>query len=527
MDAIENELMCRVGPGTSMGSALRRRWVPACMSSELPESDGAPLRVKLLGQWFVAFRDSNGNVGFLDEACPHRGASMAFARNEDCGLRCLWHGWQIAADGSLLETPNIADDHFKQRVKANAYDVAEMGGLVWVHLGAGPPPAKPDFQWTHVPDENRLIVVVEIDCNYVQPLEGLADSSHVGILHSNLISSMAGQTTSGRDGQALSQDQAPKLVVEPTDFGYHYAALRKVDGGHHARITAYAAPLTFFIAPGGQAFMSIPQDDTHSRFYNIFWRETERISDGPGREQLLDVFGLHWAQMVENGTQPRYPLTGDLGVRNTFTQDRDAMRNGSFTGLDGLTAEDAAMTDSMGPLADRGNEHLVPADLAVIRLRRILRSIAAEDADAPRRASNRANSSPPVEGVLGPDDDWHELVPHHRVAGGAIADSDLWTARAPKAIFPCDPETNDPPPRGEPCSTTSRSSTCTPTSAADGRNGPSSCSCSPRTGTWTAPSARRLPMRRLGDGVRSSSGPPHGLHRRTQDRRRCSDRARS
>jgi phthalate 4,5-dioxygenase oxygenase subunit len=431
MNPDDNERMCRVGPGTPMGEALRRRWVAACLTTDVPEPDGAPLRIKLLDEWFVVFRDSNGTVGVLDEHCPHRGASLAFARNENCGLRCLWHGWKIGVDGALHETPNIADDHFRQRVTAPSYDAVEHGGFVWVNLAGGERPPLPDYQWAHVPEDHRLIVPVDLDSNYTQPLEGLADSSHVGILHSNLVSTLTGTT---RDLSAIGRDQAPNLVVEPTDFGFHYAALRTVDepsGGHHVRVTAYAAPLLFFIAPAGQAFMSVPQDDTHSRFYNIFWSSEERLVDGPAHQQRLDIFGLHPEQLDEYGMTPQHPLVGDLGRRNRFAQNRAAMSAGSsFTGLNGLTAEDAAMTASMGDLCDRQHEHLVPADLAVIRLRRILRSIAEEDPDATRTSGTPIELITAVEAVIGPDDDWHELVPQHRVAGGAIADSDLETARA-------------------------------------------------------------------------------------------------
>jgi phthalate 4,5-dioxygenase oxygenase subunit len=415
----DNEVMCRVGPGTSMGTALRRQWLPLCLTADLPEADCPPLRLKLLGQWLVAFRDSTGKVGALDEACPHRGASLAFGRTEDCGIRCLWHGWKIAVDGTLQDTPNMHERRFKERVRANSYSVVETGGMVWVHLDGREPPPPPDYQWMHVPDDNRLIVPIDLDCNYVQPLEGLADSSHVGVLHSDTINRLAAGLGAS-DGAALSSDQAPKLVVELTDFGYHYAALRRAPASsYQVRVTAYVAPLLFLIAPGGQAFMSVPQDDTHSRFYNIFWDPDDKLADGPGREQRLTMFGLHDEQLAAAGIVARNPLTGDLGERNHFVQDRDGMRSRTtFSGLPGLTAEDAAMTSSMGPLFDRSNEHLVPADLAVIRLRRALLDIArAGGLPQPSQEMGRTETRriTAMSGVIGSDDDWHELVPQHVV----------------------------------------------------------------------------------------------------------------
>jgi phthalate 4,5-dioxygenase len=312
-------------------------------------------------------------------------------------------------------------------VQANAYHVAEAGGMVWVHLAPGLPPPVPDYQWMHVPDENLLIVPVDLDCNYVQPLEGLADSSHVGVLHNDIVRVLAEASRS--DGAALATDQAPRLVVEDTDFGFHYAALRRVPppaAGHQVRVTAYVAPWLFLIAPGGQAFMAVPQDDTHTRFYNIFWDPQRRLLDGPGREERLTTFGLHPEQLRAVGLLVTNPSTGDLGDRNRFTQDRDAMRTRqTFTGLPGLTAEDAAMTSSMGPMFDRANEHLVPSDLAVIRLRRTLLALARTQTDGHRSEPAEGSETRTItaaSGTITTDADWHDLVPQHVVTGSAELD---------------------------------------------------------------------------------------------------------
>src|SRR5205807_7732499 len=169
----ENELLCRVGPGTPMGQTLRRYWLPACLSEELPQPAGDPIRLRLLGEDFVAFRDAEGQVGVLDEACPHRGASLVLGRVEDCGLRCLYHGWKFGVDGTIQETPTEpAESSFKQRVQAPAYPVREAGDLVWVYLG--PPELKPpfpDYPWFHVPAEYRSPTKAVYDCNYMQILE--------------------------------------------------------------------------------------------------------------------------------------------------------------------------------------------------------------------------------------------------------------------------------------------------------------------------------------------------------------------
>ncbi|HEY5271744.1 MAG TPA: Rieske 2Fe-2S domain-containing protein, partial [Acidimicrobiales bacterium] len=142
----ENDYLCRVGPGTPMGAALRRYWIPACLSADLPEADSDPVRIRRVGEDLVAFRDTNGVVGILDEQCCHRGASLAFGRVEECGIRCLYHGWKYAVDGTILETPNMADSRYRQAIKAPAYPVCEVGDIVWVYLG--PPeliPPEPAF----------------------------------------------------------------------------------------------------------------------------------------------------------------------------------------------------------------------------------------------------------------------------------------------------------------------------------------------------------------------------------------------
>ena len=209
----ENELMCRVGAGTPMGEAMRRFWVPACLSAELPEPDVDPIRVELLGDTFVAFRDSKGTVGLLDEYCCHRGASLTIGRVENCGVRCLYHGWLFGADGSVLETPNVADPHFKERFKAKAYPVREAGGFVWTYLGAADKaPPFPDFAWLESEPETRLATLQVNGCNYVQMLEGLLDSSHLTLLHSTSLKRAAGSEINfAKATSHMKFDAAPRV----------------------------------------------------------------------------------------------------------------------------------------------------------------------------------------------------------------------------------------------------------------------------------------------------------------------------
>jgi len=411
----------RVGPETPMGQALRRYWTPVCLSADVAEPDCDPVRAWVLGQSVVVFRDSVGRVGVLDEACPHRKASLVFGRNEEGGIRCLWHQWKIATDGTLLEMPNNPDCAFRERVKANAYDVVESGGLVWGYFGpAELKPPFPEFEWAILPPENVLIVPVDLDCNFVRPLEGLVDTSHVSLLHADTIRNLPNDRGRG-DAAALAADSMPKLELEPTDFGFHYAAIRGLpatEGAAQVRMTAYAAPYTCFISPGDHAHISVPQDDMHTRFYNIMWSRDQRLDAGEARERLLAMYGLTDEILDLQGIRALMPPPGPLGSRNHFVQDRGAMRAGeSFTGRLGLTAEDAVMTVSIGSISDYRGEHLVPADLGVVRLRRLLndisRSVAAGEEPVGVRPATDPRRIGAPSGVLGKDEDWRRLVPDH------------------------------------------------------------------------------------------------------------------
>lgn len=428
MESVDNQrLDFRVGPDTPMGKALRRYWTPVCQSADVAEPDGDPVRVWVLGQSFVVFRDTHGRVGVLDEACPHRKASLVFGRNEAGGIRCLWHQWKIAADGAILETPNNPDRTFCERVRANAYDVVESGGLVWGYFGpAELKPAFPEFEWASLPPENVLIVPVDLDCNFVRPLEGLVDTSHVALLHADTIKALPADRGRG-DAAALAADSMPKLELEATDFGFHYAAIRNLPGEADAsqvRITAYAAPYACFISPGDHAHISVPQDDTHTRFYNIVWSRTERLDEGEARDRMLGIYGLTDDILDAQGIRATMPPPGPLGRRNHFRQDRAAMRAGeTFTGHLGLTAEDAVMTVSIGSISDYRGEHLVPADFGVVRLRRMLNEIArsvasgADPIGVKPSTDTRRISAP--SGILRDGEHWRALVPGHVVADQA------------------------------------------------------------------------------------------------------------
>jgi len=224
----ENELLTRTGPGTAMGEVMRRYWIPALLAREIAEPDGPPVRVRLLGEDLVAFRDSDGRIGLLDEYCPHRRASLWFGRNEECGLRCVYHGWKFAVDGSCVDQMNEPEENqFKHKVRLTAYPTYELSGLVWAYMG--PPekiPPLPKFAWTQAPETHRHVSKVIQDCNWLQGLEGGLDTSHAPILHRLL------KDNAGRGGIKPSNPYvracAPRLVVDITDYGYQYTGIRRL-----------------------------------------------------------------------------------------------------------------------------------------------------------------------------------------------------------------------------------------------------------------------------------------------------------
>lgn len=379
-----NERLCRVGPEQPMGRALRRYWLPVLLSSEVA-ANADPKGVELLGERFVAWRDEAGRPGLYAEACLHRGASMKLARAEGDGLRCIYHGWKFAVDGTVLETPNVGDPKFKERIRGRTFPVREAAGMLWAYLG--PREQEPEFPrwpWMDLPQANRLLTRHVEECNFVQVIEGLVDSSHLGLLHMNGLSqsSTAADLDFAQKVNSMQRNLAPRLEVEDTPFGFYYAALRQIEDEQgsrtEGRIAAFVAPCLVLNPNGDIATFVVPMGDTRTTFIHVFWSETQQLNREPLRSRHLGFIGLTPQVLDAFGVTDETLGRADRpGPHNNFLQHRAAMRRGeSWSGLPGLIEEDVAATVSAGPLRDRSNEVLSASDVGVSRLYRALLSCA-------------------------------------------------------------------------------------------------------------------------------------------------------
>jgi nitrite reductase/ring-hydroxylating ferredoxin subunit len=421
-----------------MGNSMRRYWLPALLSRELPEPEGDPRHVQLLGQDLVAFRDAEGKVGILDELCCHRGASLLLGRVEDRGIRCIYHGWKFAGDGTVLETPNVSDPRFKERIKAPAYPVQEAGGIIWTYLGPEDKcPPFPKWPFFDVPESNRLTTKHVVECNFVQVLEGLVDSSHLGVLHLNsLRASQDSGLAFANKIRSMQFDQAPVLDTEFTDFGFHYAAIREIanqgEERTEVRITAFVAPF-FVVNPNGDVLtVVVPASDARSNFFHVFWDTERKINEEPLRTEQLGFVGLDAATLSSFGLTEEYRgQPPKLYRKNSFLQDREAMRSGrSFTGLPGIVEEDVVVSVSSGPIRDRSAEHLAAADRAVTCLYKVLldctrRVSAGED---PVGLDSDVATVRGISSLLKPDQTWQALAHDHRGTRAAPGRRDAATS---------------------------------------------------------------------------------------------------
>jgi nitrite reductase/ring-hydroxylating ferredoxin subunit len=402
----ENELLTRVGAGTAMGMLMRRYWMPALLSEEIPVPDCPPVRVRLLGEDLVAFRDSEGRVGLLGEHCSHRGTSLFFGRNEGCGLTCIYHGWKYDVEGHVLETPaEPPDSDFKKKIQHTSYPCREIAGIVFTYMGPREKmPLFPAYEWVSLPAERMHVVKSFLECNYLQGIEGDFDSSHTTFLHCNNLADLA----------RLNRDGAPALEAEETGYGIRAISIRKLgENQSYVRISPFIMP-AFSIVPGpatarfdendSRAFRFwVPIEDTSTWFYILTMRDTPFSDDERASARSWIDSSYRRIRNVGNG----------------YLQDRELQKSRSYSGIKAVipAEQDGCATESMGPIYDRTREHLGYSDKTIIALRRVLLQAAkavqagGEPPHIVRDAKlNDFSRLRAVKGIVPANGSWRELL---------------------------------------------------------------------------------------------------------------------
>lgn len=371
-----------------MGALMRRYWHPALLSEEVPENDGPPIRVRLLGEDLIAFRDTSGHVGLVSAFCPHRRAPMFFGRNEDCGLRCVYHGWKFDRDGTCTDMPSEPPDSlFRQKVTIDAYPTFEGGDIIWAYLGPRETmPAPPAFRFVAVPPTHRNVVKMHQGNNWLQGLEGAIDSVHTTFLHNDDL-----QTTS------QLRRKPGEVVFERNAHGMFGAAVHDLDEAHtYIRAFGYVLPahslrvrmLTRTGSPediptvSGQIW--VPIDDENAWIYNYIYSIRD---DRPMPAEFVAARNDGYGRGV-NDLLPNYHLKASRA--NDYLIDRIKQKTQTYSGITGMNTQDIALQEGMGPILDRSLEHAAYSDRVIIQMRKLL----LECIDANERGEHPLGSAP-------------------------------------------------------------------------------------------------------------------------------------
>jgi phthalate 4,5-dioxygenase oxygenase subunit len=395
---------------------MRQHWTPVALIEEVAEPDGKPLRVEVLGESYALFRDSEGRLGMLDELCPHRKASLVLGRNEDCGLRCLYHGWKFDVEGNVQAMPSEPEGSpLKDKVKARSYPTVEWGGFVWAWLGEAE--EAPEFDPPAFAPQDGLptaILKIRVPANWAQIHEGQIDSAHSSSLHSSdmVPARVESAAADEKSWYRPSTDKSPRMQTQTTSYGFHYVAIRKpirnARTHNYLRITEFIAPYYSLIPPNNNynvASVIVPINDEESYFHFIAWGDRNTPTTEEWRDFNRAVPGVDLDQKWR-------PLRT---LENDFLQDREKMAEGNFTGIAGIPNQDIAMWVSMGARVQRHTDILGASDLAIVEFRRLM-------ADAARRVAEGGpaigTEEPRVkqaliasaEGVFPKETDWRTLV---------------------------------------------------------------------------------------------------------------------
>lgn len=423
----ENDLLTRVEGDAPMGKLMRQHWTPVCLLEEIREPGGAPVLVEVLGGRYVAFRGPDGSVGMLNELCPHRLASLVYARNEDCGLRCLYHGWAFDTQGNAVSMPSEPEGSpLMSKVKQPSYPVKEWGGYLWAWFGDKD--AVPEFDPpAFAPTEDTYVAIAKIrlNCNWAQILEGQIDSAHSSNLHSSdMVPARVDRAAADSKGwYRPSTDKAPRLEAERTSYGFHYAALRRptknAKENQYIRKTEYVAPYYACIPPNASynvTALIVPIDDENSWFHFMSWGD-----NAPDTET--------WRKFL--GAQPGVHLDQNWvsfrNEANRFQQDRKKMELGDFTGIEGIPHQDIAMWVSMGPIVNRTDDVLGASDIAIVEFRRTMADAAKAVQEGKPAIGTGADRIPQAsigsrEGVFPKTVNWRDVTEETPRAGETVAE---------------------------------------------------------------------------------------------------------
>ncbi len=367
-----NELLTQTGAGTPTGELFRQYWIPALLAEELPENDCPPVRVKILSERLIAFRDSEGRYGLIDEFCAHRGVSLWFGRVEECGIRCAYHGWKYDVTGQCVEAPSEPDNsNFCRKVKLTAYPLVKVGDVLWTSMGdPEQQPGLPEFEFVHVPPEQTYTSKRWQESNWLQALEGGIDSSHVAWLHSGGLES--DPLFRGAKGNEYSlNDLRPFFEVAEADGGLFVGARRNAeDGKYYWRITPWVMPSFTMVPPRGDhpvhGHFWVPIDDENCWVYTFDYHPTRALTEAEV-QAMKDGHGVH-SRNIPGTYRPQENKDVD------YLMDREAQKRGeTFSGVRGIAQQDASLQESMGPIVDRTKERLVSSDTGIIKARQKLR----------------------------------------------------------------------------------------------------------------------------------------------------------
>jgi nitrite reductase/ring-hydroxylating ferredoxin subunit len=389
LSAEDNRFLTRSGPGTPMGELLRRFWLPVLLSEELPEPDGPPKKIAVLSEELLAFRDTRGRVGVIDQHCPHRGANLWLGRNEDCGIRCVYHGWKFDVDGRCVDMPTSYPDlNAKDKIRIKAYPAREWGGMVWAYMGpAERMPELPALEVALVPPSHRYVSKKWQDCNWVQALEGSIDTAHFSFAHLTFDKHEQEELDIARHLASpmsrmnfdhvrwIAQDPRPVIRVNAHDAGLTIAGGRLAAGDNiYWRIAQFLMPVHAYAPsamPGesifGQSF--VPVTDTSCWIYTYAWNPDRPLSE---QERAAYKSGNGVIAEVDENYVPLRNKSNDYLI------DRKLQKTKSYTGIKGVSEQDAAVQDSQGPIADRTREHLGPTDIGILHFRKLVMDAARE-----------------------------------------------------------------------------------------------------------------------------------------------------